>query len=238
MAGEAYATLGAIQSIVHLDPRSAEMSFRHGVEVDPHNVQIRHMRALNLIFLGDSDAAIDCYRQSLDIDPLSAIANRSLGYALYHAHRYDEALSQLLKAERLERHDWSLYLCIGSVYLQMHCYEQAREALDQGVEFGRRTFQHLGLVDLLHAHVRELMGEKGALQQMVERVKAEDLQPAVVALGCFLLEEGDAGFEWLERAREAPDEWYMYLLQELLMDPIKSDPRYREHLIRLGVSPQ
>lgn len=47
-----------------------------------------------------------------------------------------------------------------------------------------------------------------------------------------------AGFEWLECAREERDEWYLFFLQEPLMDPYKSDPRYREHLIRLGVSPQ
>ena len=236
--GEAYAALGGIQCMFHLDPLGALMLFDRAVELDPQNVEIRHMRAQNLIMLGKFDAGIDCYRRALEIDPFSALANRNLGYALYLAHRYDEALSQLLKAERLERHDWSLHQCIGDVYLQMHQYEKAREAFVQGVEFTRRAIEYLGYPDLLNAHVIELMGEKGVLQQMVEMMKAENVNPTLVALGYFLLGDANAGFEWLERAREERDEWYLYILQDPLMDPVKSDPRYPEHLIRLGVSPE
>ena len=236
--GDAYAALGGIQRMIYLDPRGAESYYKKGIELDPHNMQTQDRRALNLILLGESGAAIDCYRQALDIDPLSALANRNLGYALYCAHRYNDALNQLLKAERLERHDWSLHHVIGSVYLQMQQYEQAREALDQAVDAIRKPFENLSFPDLLHAHARELMGEKGALRQMVERLEADNVQPAIIALGYFLLGDADEGFTWLERAREARAGWYLYFLREPLMDPYKSDPRYREHLVRLGVSPE
>ncbi len=237
-ASEAYATLGCIRSMFHLDPRGAETHFKRGVEADPQNVEIRHVRGLNLVFQGEFSTAIDCYEQALEIDPLSSIVTRGLGYALYHAHRFEEALSQFQRAVRLEKHDMGVYGTLGQVYRQMNQYEKAREALDQAVGIHRRTLSYVGFDELLHAHVREIMGEKGALQQMVERMEAENQRPALVSLGHFLLEDADAGFEWLERAREARDGmFYLWVLQEPLMDAYKSDSRHRGHLLRLGLKP-
>lgn len=238
-AGDAYATLAAIQSSIHLDPRSAAVLYDRAVEVEPRNVEARGRRAINLIFLGQPDAAIQSFRQALDIDPLSTLANRNLGYALYVAHRYDEALTQLSKAERLERHDWSLHQCIGSAYLCMFQYEKALGAFEQGVQVVQGSpFKNPELPDLLLAYARELMGHKAVLRQAVELLTAKNASPALVAFGSFLLGDIDAGFKWLERARKKRDGWYLPFLREPMLDPIKSDPRYHSHLANLGIAPQ
>jgi len=236
--GGAYATLGAIQTFDRFDPRGAEPYFRQAVELEPRNVQIRHWAACLFIILGRLDDAIDSYQQALDIDPVSVIANRSLGCAYYYARRYDDALRQLLKAERMETQDWNVHQYLGQVWLKKGQYERARAALEKSCEITTEGLQdQISIESVALFHVRELMGETGMLQQFIERIIGTEREAsAIVSLGYFLLGDVDTGFEWLERSRIARDTWYLYLLQDPLLDSIKSNPRYREHLGKLGTS--
>jgi len=235
--GKAYSALGAIQALARHDLRSAAALYDRAMEAEPQNVEIRHHRAANLLMLGELDAAIDAYREALDIDPVSSKLMRSLGYCLDFARRHDEALVQLRRAERLEKRDWSLYTCYGNAYLHLRQYEKAREAYALAMEAGNEASIKVSLEAVLHAYVRSQMGEQGALEStLADMVDDPECDSAAVAIGYFLLGQHDPGFKWLARARDKRASWYLYILQEPLLDPVRGDPRYQEHLARLGVS--
>ena len=235
--GEAYSTLGAIQALARHDLRSAAALFDRAMEAEPQNVEIRHHRAANLFMLGELDAAIDAYREALDIDPVSSKLMRSLGYCLDFARRHDEALVQLRRAERLEKRDWSLYMCYGNAYLHLQQYEKALDAYALVIEAANEASMKASLERVLHGYVRSEMGEQGALEStLADMVDDPERDSAAVAIGYFLLGRHDLGFEWLARARDERASWYLYILQEPLLDSVRDDPRYHEHLARLGVS--
>jgi hypothetical protein len=73
---------------------------------------------------------------------------------------------------------------------------------------------------------------------ITEMVENPEHDFSAVAVGYFLLGQDDLGFEWLARARDERQTWYLYLLHEPLLDPVRGDPRFGEHLARLGVGPQ
>jgi len=237
--GEAYSTLGAIQCLARHDLRSAAALFDRAMETEPQNVEIRHYRAANLLFLGELNAAIDAYREALDIDPVSSRLIRSLGYCLDFARRHNEALVQLQRAERLEKHDWSLHTCYGNAYLHLQQYEKALEAYTLAIEVGNEASIKASLERVLHGYVRSEIGEQGALEStLADMVDDPERDSAAVAVGYFLLGQHDLGFEWLARARDERAGWYLYILQEPLLDSVRDDLRYREHLVRLGVCPE
>jgi len=235
--GEAYSTLGAIQCLAQHDLRSAAALLDRAMETEPQNVEIRNFRAANLVMRGELSAAIDAYREALDIDPVSSRLMRSLGYCLDFARRHDEALVQLQRAERLEKRDWSLYMCYGNAYLHLQQYEKALEAYALAIEVGNEASIKVSFERVLHGYVRSEMGEQGALgSTLADMVHDPKPDSAAVAVGYFLLGHHDLGFEWLARARDERASWYLYILQEPLLDSVRDDPRYREHLAKLGVS--
>jgi tetratricopeptide (TPR) repeat protein len=162
----------------------------------------------------------------------------SLGYCLDFAHRHDEALVQLRRAERLEKRDWSLHTCYGNAYLHLQQYEKVLEAYAVAIESGNEASIKASLGRVLHAYVRSQMGEQGALEStLAAMVDDPEEDSAAVAVGYFLLGQHDLGFEWLARARDERASWYLYILQEPLLDSVRDDPRYQEHLARLGIGP-
>jgi len=235
-SGEAYGTLAAIRALAHYDLQGAAELHDRAVEAEPQNVEIRHHRAVNLLFLGELDAAIEAYQEALKIDPISSRLIRSLGYCLDFARRHNEAVAQLQRAERLEQRDWSLYMCFGNAYLHLQQYEKALEAYSLAAKIGDEAAVQETLGRILLAYVLGQMGEPAALPSAVaEAVESPEREADGVAVGYFLLGQDDLGFEWLDRARDEHASWYLYVLHEPLLDSISKDPRFREHLTRLGV---
>jgi TolB-like protein/Tfp pilus assembly protein PilF len=232
-AGEAHAALGAIQGMFRYDLRRAANHLDRAVKAEPQNMELRNTRAGILLVQGRVDAAITVYKEALELDPVSPLLNRSLGCMYYYARRYDDALVQLQRAERLETHDWSLHLYKGLTLLQMQQYQQAIKAFRASCDQDHP--EEIEYDNVALAYSMNLAGEARALEQLVERMlSSRGGTAATLALGCFLLGDVDAGFEWLANSRDRHDQWYLYLLQDPLLDPVAEDPRFEEHLDSLG----
>ena len=82
----------------HAQWQLAERSFRHAIELAPHDVLWReHFVMFLLLPLGRVDEAIRELRVAEELDPLSQQTHTLLGVALSSAGRFDEALSHCQK---------------------------------------------------------------------------------------------------------------------------------------------
>ena len=98
--GDAYGTL-ALGSLFHLrNWQDSERHFRQSIALNPKLASVRAFFAILLATMGRHDESIAEARTGRELDPLSPLVNMSVGWALYFAGRFDEAISELLKLTR------------------------------------------------------------------------------------------------------------------------------------------
>jgi DNA-binding winged helix-turn-helix (wHTH) protein/TolB-like protein/Tfp pilus assembly protein PilF len=84
------------------DYRAGEDQYRRAIALSPNNAYLRMWRAINLMHLGQIDAALDLARQAQQIEPRTLVFSANLGMLLYYAGRYDEAVRELRRVLVLE----------------------------------------------------------------------------------------------------------------------------------------
>jgi hypothetical protein len=71
----------------------------------------------------------------------------------------------------------------------------------------------------------------------LERSKHEYVSPDTIATLYIRLDDKDKAFEWLNKALEARDIRFTYLVTDPRFDNIRSDPRYAALLQRANLKP-
>jgi len=111
-------------------------------------------------------------------------------------------------------------------------YKEAVQELEQSV----------ALFGLPSDKIREAYstsGYKGAMRELAE--EAESLQFWALGLAHYWASAGDKerAFYWLEQGykRKGTDSGFVFLNREPGLDPLRSDPRYKDLLRRIGLPP-
>ena len=76
---------------------------------------------------------------------------------------------------------------------------------------------------------------RGTLNELKARATKEYIDPYLIALVYTCLDEKDQAFAWLEKAFEARSPWMAWLKVEPKFDRLRSDPRFRDLLGRVGL---
>ncbi len=79
------------------DFQRAESEYQQAIELNPSYATAHHFRALNLMATGQTDLAIAEMNKAQALEPLSLIINTNLGWMLYFARQYDQAIEQYQK---------------------------------------------------------------------------------------------------------------------------------------------
>jgi tetratricopeptide (TPR) repeat protein len=103
------------------DWHAAETAYRQALAFDPSSPGAHQWYALFLLELGRVAEALGHMRRARELDPLSIVINRNLGYVLYCARRTEEAIAQLRTTLDLDpdsplQHAWlrNAYLAAGA----------------------------------------------------------------------------------------------------------------------------
>ena len=83
------------------------------------------------------------------------------------------------------------------------------------------------------------MGKREKAQQilssLIEKSRYTYILPSFLAGLCFTLERNDLGFKYLEEAYKKKDSWCRYVNLPPWIDPVRSDPRFKELLKKIGL---
>jgi protein O-GlcNAc transferase len=118
---------------VFLDEKAPEKALpllETALMLDPLSVQGHYNHGLSLSLLGEQEAAINAYRQALNLNPAHtpSLANLSNLLALQSAHR-DEAQALLQRAIALEPSNAAHWVNQGLLFKEARNWEQAEQAL-------------------------------------------------------------------------------------------------------------
>jgi serine/threonine-protein kinase len=232
---EAHTSL-AYALLISWEFAASEEEFRRAVQLNPDYAQAHHFYGFLLSARGRADESLGEFRQALEIDPLSLIINADYGWAFYCAHRYPEAVEQLVKTIDMDARFPQSYLWLGLAYQASGQLEQSIAAFDEGVRLtgGNPTFVAGRGVTLVAAGRRS--EAEAILADFEERAKTQYVPMASMVQMNIALGHIDRAFEWLEKAADYRASFMLPIRVYPFFDPIRSDPRFSRLLEAHGLA--
>ena len=233
--GEAHKSLAAISADFYWEWAEAERHFKRAVELSPNDETAHRFYASYLAYMGRHEEALTFATRACDLDPASPTAIHNLGVAHYFARRYDDAITQFRETLDLDPAFGGAHVMLGRVYVAKGLPHRATAELERAKALlGPRPDVVTSTAYVL-ARAGRQRDARATLDELRRISKPRDPAPFRLAYVHIGLGDTDRAFEWLQKALEAHD-WQMGMLKvEPAFDDLRSDPRFRELIERVGL---
>lgn len=228
---EAHTSLAMVKLQYDWDWSGAEDELRQAIELNPNYDKAHTWYSIDLLVAGRFDEAVKEAERAQDLDPLESWVVE----ALYHSRRYDEALREARRVVEM-RPDWAGgYHYLGDLYEQMKMFPEAFAAYKR--ELDLRKDKSVSVL----TEAYERAGYKGYLLKKIQILQqAPQLNmytSPVLAREYAQLHDETHAMIYLERAYDERYPWLLLLRVAPEWDPIRSSPRFRELVRRVGLPP-
>ena len=233
---EAHTVAGMIAATYDWDYPRAEREFKRSLELDP-NLAITHYRYswTYLSPLGRHDEAIAEMKRAMELEPLSIMQGANFAAVLMYAGRFDEALAQARKTYELDPNH------IGSQNWLCHTLN-ARGLYAEAISIGEKaeitqetTNSFNTCLGLAYNRTGQRERSLAVLAKMKQAEKTNYILSYWTAIHYADLGDKEAAWSELERGYRNRD-WFMQRLKtDPFIEPLGSDPRYKEMLKRLNL---
>ena len=233
---EAHAALGYARLYYDWDWDAAEAAFRRAIACDPGYAMAHHYLGNHLIAMGRMTEGKAAFREAMRLEPLSLIINAGLGWAMYYAREYGDAVRQLQSTLEIDASFGLAHLWLGWSYEQLGHAQKALDAYE-------RAHIHLGGAALATAAVARAearLGNRSRALGTALELEAETgryVSPYDVASIYTTLGDRDRTFTWLARAFAERSHLLVFLHVDPRFDTVRADPRFPEMVARVGVPP-
>lgn len=232
---EAHTPLAAVLWLHDWQWDEAQKEFERSLELGPKYPTAIWWYAEYAMTMGWHAEAMIRIRNSQDLDPLSLIINDSVGWSLYFARRYDEAIEQLRRTVDLDPNYPVTYWVLSLVLRQTGKYEQA-------ITEGEKAVKLSGGSPLMRAALACTLGAAGRkeealriLEDLTELAKEKYVAPYFFAGLHVGLGESERAIEYLEKCYEEHSHWLIYLHLDPSMDALRDHPGFKRILHRVGL---
>ncbi len=233
---EAHASLATILFYFDRDFPEAEKEFKEAIRINPAYANGHHFYSAFLSCMGRHDEAIKEIFLARELDPLSPRINANVAGGLIFARRYDQALEELNKAYELFPDHY------GIVIYRWHAYAllgQPEKGIDVIVDYCQKHgIDHSGAflgLGYLYARAGNYEEARRRLNLRIEDAKKNYRSPIITAYECLALGEKDEAMKWLEKAFVEEEPRLVDLKVSPFFDPLRSDPRFKDLLRRIGL---
>ncbi len=210
-------------------------SMENAVALSPNNAEAHWVLGTALPLVGRLPEAIVQIRRALELDPLRV---EYFGWAtrlLLYAGDCDAAIAQGAETFEIDENYGRGFVFVGSAHLAKG---DAKLALDwfqrgQSLDTAVRSY------DAMIVRALAVLDRREEAEEILARLEAESRQHYVraeyLAMGHAAVGNLDCAFEALERAYQARSAGLIYLHLDPGYEPLRSDPRYKELIQRIGL---
>jgi TolB-like protein len=240
----------------------AEGAARRAMELDPMLAEAHHAFGSILGRRYEWDGAIEAYRKALKLNPNHTASRSSLAMLLGLLNRHEEALAQARKAHELDPLDESLGLALFHARRYQEAIDECRRVLDAGGPPGagqtlariylrvkrydeamttfaeRRAFQAMPDSSTQMRNAFALGGGRGLTTWLAEFYEQQTYRPVGPwQMAWYYATAGDAehAFALLDRAIDERRSSLNWSLADPGWDGIRGDPRFRELLRKINL---
>jgi TolB-like protein/DNA-binding winged helix-turn-helix (wHTH) protein/Flp pilus assembly protein TadD len=231
-SGEAHTALGFVQLFRFLDPAAAEPALRQAIELAPNYAQAHYWYGGYLAMVGHLYDAINEGRQAILLDPLSPLFRSGLAGYLSEAGQVDEAVKQLQAVFEMDPQFAVAHESLGLIFAREGKYKEAIEEFQTKARLGGDP--NLSAIAYSYA----LWGKKMEALKMLSQLQRSGGVPAEMAVIDLGLGDKEKALAWLEKTYEDhEDDALLYLKEDPIYDPLRSDPRFQSILRRMNFPP-
>lgn len=215
--------------------KAAETGFQRAIQLNPSYATAHQRYSLYLMAMGRTEESLTEMNRARTLDPLSLSMNFSLGWRLYMARRYDEAIAQFLNTIEMD----STYLLAHIVLGQ--CYEQTGRYPDAISELRKASALAPDSPPVLAAlgHVYAVSGNRVGAMQLLADLKSQSahryVSPFYIAFIYAGLDDHEQALAWLKKSYQDRSNNTVFLNVVPQFDNLRSDPRFQSLKHRIGI---
>ena len=230
---EAHLSLGYAELVYDWNFDEAKKEFERALELRPSSATAHQYYAYYLTAIGESQRAIEERKIAQQLQPDSPLFNTALGEAYYQARDFDQSISQNQKSLVLDPSYAIALINIGRAYEQKKMYTEALKAFRRIQAAVPEDPVLISLIGHTEAVSGNQVAARAAIAQLQRIAKLRYVPSLYIALVYTGLNEKDEAFHWLDKAYEERCEYLVYLTDEPLADPLRSDPRFSKLIQRI-----
>jgi TolB-like protein/DNA-binding winged helix-turn-helix (wHTH) protein/Tfp pilus assembly protein PilF len=231
---EAQTSLATVRFNYDWDWNAAASGFRRAVELNPSYATAYQRNSLYLMSMGRTSESIAEMNRAHDLDPLSVSMNFSLGWRLYMAREYDQAIEQLRNTIDMDPDFVLPHLVLGQAYEQKKMYDQAIAELRRAADISQSSPPAIAALARIYAVSGRTSEARKLLDQLMEQSKKRYVSPFYVAIVYAGLGENDQALDWIEKAYKDRSNAIVFAKVDPQLDTLRATPRFQSLLRRLA----
>ncbi|MDP9049197.1 MAG: tetratricopeptide repeat protein [Acidobacteriota bacterium] len=215
--------------------KAAETGFRRAIQLNPSYATAHQRYSLYLMAMGRTQESLVEMNRARSLDPLSLSMNFSLGWRLYMARRYDDAIAQLLNTIEMDPTYLLAHIVLGQSYEQKGRYADAITELQKAAAIAPNSPPVLAAL----AHVEAVSGKRTEALRLLEELKSQSpsryVSPFYLAYVYAGLDDHRQALAWLDKSYEDRSNNTIFLDEVPQFDGLRSEPRFQNLRHRIGL---
>jgi len=236
---EAYVSLGLVALSFEFDPKATRRHFLKALELNPNSSAAHQWIEFYWTYFElDWDKAAAHLDYALELDPLNLLIKIRQGFVLMFRRdkRSLETALQLFKEIVEFEPDYVLgSLSVMTAYALQGNLDEAVVWADKMMVNAPPIVAYLGNAGWIYAHAGQKHKTQEFLTELLKRSEKGYVSSFWIATLYIALGEYDSAFEWLQKAYEDRDGSLIYATAPPPLDPVRSDPRYKQMLEKMGL---
>jgi TolB-like protein/tetratricopeptide (TPR) repeat protein len=232
--GEAHLILAQIRAFLLLDYAGAAPEFDRALALAPGSAPVQKAYASYATDLGHFGPAVQAARRTVSLDPQDVNAHITLGFTLYHARRYGEALAALQHAKALNPDSHYIQALMMMALLASGQTQQARQQCESSATPLDEDFRHHCLALVYHT-----MGKQADAERELQQLKALNGDGSAYGYSQIYAQWGEKSqsLQWLATAQRLRNAGLQALRVDWQLDPIRSEPQFKDIEARMTLPP-
>jgi TolB-like protein/Flp pilus assembly protein TadD len=212
----------------------AEGEYKRALDLDPSDPVAHIGFATWLLCQGRTDEAVAWARRARDLDPVGG-ASTSIGDILFQARHYDEAIGAMRAVVGVRPDDASAYWYLGFALIGNDQPKEAIPVLEKALSVSDGSPGVMGVLIRAYAHGGRRSDALRILEEL-KKLSHTGYVPAGAFVNAYLgLGDNEQAFAWMDRACQEQSNILQFLKVHPFFDPVRSDPRFKDLLHRVGV---
>jgi TolB-like protein/Tfp pilus assembly protein PilF len=213
----------------------AESEYRRSLELNPSDAGAYSGLAAWLLSQGRLGEAVERAKRAHELDP-SPGAAVELGWILFNARRYDEAIREYRSALAIEQDNANTLWRLGFALSFKHQSQEAISALDRAVSVSDRAPGNLGVLAAVYGQAGRRADALRVLAELKKRQKTSYVPAGAFVLAYSGLADREQTLISLEHAYKEQSYILQYLKVHPVFDPLRDDPRFKDLVRRVGLA--
>lgn len=212
----------------------AEAEYNKALQLRPNDAEAHMGFARWLLAEGRTEEAMEWSKRARELDPL-AVSGTSLGWILFSAHHYDEAIRELDATLAVKPDDALALWFLGFSFVAQGKPQDAISPLERAVSITHESPAVIGFLARAYGQAGRRSEALRLIEVLKRRREKGYVSPAAFVQAYVGVGDYDEAFAWFERAYQEKSNILQWIKVEPFPDAMRNDPRFADLLRRVGL---